>query len=103
MRQLALGLFAILLVCIPACSHKAVFDNMTAAKTAVVGKSAHDTMATLGLPDSVTAGGKFPNGVRYTECWVYRRTVRQNPNTSLTTLNIYFVRGKAAQVTIAEE
>lgn len=103
MRQLALWLFAILLVCIPACSHKVVFDNMAAAQAKVLGKSGHDTMVALGIPDSVTAGGKFPNGTRYTECWVYRRTARQNANGNLTTLNIYFVRGKAAQVTIEDE
>lgn len=103
MKRLSLWFIVVLLVFIPACSHKVVFDNLNAAKTAVLGKSGHDTMVALGLPDSVTAGGKFPDGQRYTECWVYRRTARLNPNADLTTLNIYFVRGKAAVVTIQDE
>ena len=61
MKRLTLWLIAVLLRgFIPACSHKVVFDNLNAANTAVLGKSGHDTMVALGIPDSVTAGGEVP-------------------------------------------
>jgi hypothetical protein len=94
-RPLLLLLAAALLF-LPGCSGRELFESESAAKTAVVGKSAHDVIARLGAPNSVTSGQNFddPNR-RYTECWKYSRMVRDRKTGELKTLNVYFLRGKA--------
>ncbi len=100
LTSLPVWLLALLLVSVPACSRREVFDSENAAKTAVWGKTARDVMAKLGTPDSVTSGANFDTTKRYTECWKYSRTVRDRKTGELKTFNVFFSRSHVIAVSV---
>jgi hypothetical protein len=82
------------------CSSRETFPTESAAKAAVMGKSAHDVIARLGAPDAVTSSQNFDPTSKYTECWKYSRMVRDRSTREMKKLNIYFLKGKVVAVGI---
>jgi hypothetical protein len=100
LASLPVWLLALLLVSVPACSRREVFDSENAAKTAVWGKKAHDVMARLGTPGSITSGGVFDETKRYTECWKYPRLVRDRSTGELKTFHVYLSKSHVVAVSV---
>ncbi len=92
MKRLAICL-AMILLTLPGCSSREVFESEKAAKPLIVGRNFQEVMGKLGPPDSVREGGSLPNGTVFSETWQYRRTVRENRTGDLTDLNLFLYRG----------
>ena len=98
--SLSAWLLALLLVSVPACSRREVFDSENAAKTAVWGKKSSDVHARLGPPGSITSGGVFDDTKRYTECWKYPKLVRDRSTGELKTFNVYLSKSHVVAVSV---
>ncbi len=90
-------LLAVFLAFVPACGRRTEYPNEASAKTALMGKSAHDVAAALGAPDSVVSAANLETPGKYTEYWTYSRIVR-DASGDLKTLQVYLLRSKVVSV-----